>query len=467
MIKRLLTIKNIQTKLFLFLVVLVLSIVSSISIVIYLNQKSILFDQAKERAFNLTRTLAYSSVTAILTDEYITLQLLIDSMSDDKDILAITIVDTKGKIIAANISKLRGTLLNDTLTKKSLLSETYQIQKGEQNIWDTAVPIFKLDERIGTARIKFSIDDTYSGLLETIFIIGFIALAISFFLSYMLSKHFTKPIHQAIELAIEYGKGNLDAFIEPLRDDEIGRLIQSLNLLSDNLKKVIDEKISLENLAMIGEFSSFIMHDLKNPIAGLSMLAEGIDQNIDDDDKLKKYSTELMITANRILAFLKTALAQSKPVEFDSVPIQINEVIKEALSTLNYRPKTIIPKLDDFIPKIQGDSQLLSRALLNILDNAIEAIGLDGVIKIESCKMDGNIQISVEDNGPGISNDKLATIFRPFYTEKKTGHGLGLSMVKKTVIAHKGKIEVISEVGHFTRFIIFLPINRQHGVTDV
>ena len=456
--KRLFTIKNIQTKLFLFLVILVLSIISAISIVIYLNQKSILFNQAKERAFSLTRTLAYSSVNAILIDEYITLQLLIDSMSDDEDILAITIIDTESIIIAANIPKLRGTIFDDNLTKKSLISDTYLLQKGKHNIWDTAVPIFKLDERIGTARIKFSIDDTYSGLLKTIFIIGFIAIAISLFLSYMLAKSFTKPIHQAIDLAHEYGKGNLDASIEPLRDDEIGRLIQSLNLLSDNLKKVIDEKISLENLAMIGEFSSFIMHDLKNPITGLSMLAEGIDQNIADDDKLKKYSTELMITANRILDFLRAVLIQSKPVEFDAVPIQINDVIKDALSTLNYQPKTITINLDDSIPKLQGDTQLLSRAFSNIVQNALEAVDLDGKIIIKTCKTGGNIQISIEDNGPGISNDKLANIFKPFFTEKKTGHGLGLSMVKKTIIAHKGNIEVVSEPGHFTRFTIFLPI---------
>lgn len=457
-IKHIFTIKSIQTKLFLILVILVLSIISAISIVIYLNQKSILFDQAKERAFSLTRTLAYTSVSAILIDEYITLQLLIDSMSDGKDILAITIIDTESKIIAADIPKLRGTLLDDDLTKKSLLSDTYLLQKGKHNIWDTAVPIFKLDERIGTARIKFAIDDTYSGLLETIFIIGFIALAISLFLSYILSKRFTKPIHQAIDLAHEYGKGNLDASIEILRDDEIGRLIQSLNLLSDNLNMVIDEKISLENLAMIGEFSSFIMHDLKNPITGLSMLAEGIDQNIADNDELKKYSTELMITANRILDFLRTVLTQSKPVEFDAVPIQINDAIINALSTLNYQPKTITINLDDSIPKMQGDAQLLSRAFLNILQNALEAIDLDGEITIETCITGGNIQISIEDNGPGISNDKLTTIFRPFFTEKKTGHGLGLSMVKKTIIAHKGNIEVASEVGRFTRFTIFLPI---------
>ncbi|MHA1703035.1 MAG: HAMP domain-containing protein, partial [Promethearchaeota archaeon] len=270
-IKRLFSIKNIQTKLFIFFILLILLIISSISVVIYLNQKNTLVDQAKEKAFSHTKTLAYSSLNAILIDEYITLQLLIDSMSDGKDILAITIINTQGNIIAANEPELRGTLLNDEMTRKAILSSTFLLQKCEKDIWDTAVPIFKLEERIGTARIKFSVDDTYAGLQQTIFIIGFIALLISLLLSYVLSKRFTKPIHQAIELATEYGKGNLEASVEVYGDDEIGRLIQSLNLLSGNLKQVIDEKVSLENLAMIGEFSSYIMHDLKNPIVGVSM----------------------------------------------------------------------------------------------------------------------------------------------------------------------------------------------------
>jgi len=158
-IKRLLSPKNIQTKLFIFFIFLVLLIVSAISFVIYFNQKNILIDQAKEKAIGLTRVLASSSLNAVLTDEYGTLQNLIESMNDEEDILEITIIDSSGIILASNGAGLRGTRMVDQLTLKAMLSKTILTQEAgpgnEENIWDAAVPIFELDKRIGTARIKF------------------------------------------------------------------------------------------------------------------------------------------------------------------------------------------------------------------------------------------------------------------------------------------------------------------------
>ena len=102
-----------------------------------------------------------------------------------------------------------------------------------------------------------------SGLF-VILVIGIIAILISLVLSYYFARSISNPIKQVVELANAYGKGDLEATIPIEREDEIGHLIHSLNKLSQDLKHMIEEKISNESLVMIGEFAAYIIHDLKN-----------------------------------------------------------------------------------------------------------------------------------------------------------------------------------------------------------
>ena len=100
-------------------------------------------------------------------------------------------------------------------------------------------------------------------------------------------------------------------------------------------------------------------------------------------------------------------------------------------------------------------------AIKNILVNAVQAMENGGQIIIET-KCNDRVSITISDTGTGIDSDRLSSIFRPFYSRKKTGHGLGLAMVKKVVLMHNGKIEVESKVNVGTKFIITLP----HNVSD-
>jgi signal transduction histidine kinase len=458
-INYLLPFKSIQAQLFVFVVFLILIIISAISLTIYLNQKDILFNQAKDKAFSLTRILAYSSLNAILSDEYLILQKLIDSMYEGDDILSIKIIDKRGEIIAADEAKLRGTLLSDPLTQEAILSKSFFLQKESDTIWDTAVPIYKLEERIGTARIKFSVENTFSGLQESIIYIGLLALLFGLLLTFIMTKTYTHPIHKAIHLAEEYRQGNLDASIDLDRSDEVGRLIASLNSLSNDLKKVIEEKISIENLALIGEFSSFIMHDLKNPIAGILLLAEGIDENIPEEDKLKEYTKEIVISSKKIEGFLQSVLDLSRPQGLFLDKAQINSMVSNIIADFNRDFITLKAEFDQKIPEINVDKNLVERAVTNIIQNAVEAIDIDGIIIIKTFTSNNLVCISIEDNGIGIPKEKADNIFRPFYSEKDTGHGLGLAMVKRAVNLHQGNIVVESEAGSYTRFTISIPMN--------
>jgi signal transduction histidine kinase len=391
--------------------------------------------------------------------------MLIDSMMDGADIISIAILDTSGKVIASDRPEIRGMRYNDPLTVSALSSETRILQRlpsqEDQEIWDTAVPIPHLNKRIGTARIKFSVEDTYRGLLKTILSIGLGAMIISLFLSYQFSRSISKPIHEAVDLATEYGRGNLEAKIKLNinRQDEIGKLVNSLNKLSLELKNLIDEKIANESIIMIGEFASFIIHDLKNPLSGIHLLADGLHRKISEDSPLKKYATEILLATQKMEDFIAHTLDIARWTEIEKNSVKINELIEKALNEINFVSIPVIKKYDSKIPEIQADDKMLLMAIKNLLINAAESIPECGEITVET-KWNGKVIIKISDNGVGIPKNRLATIFRPFFSMKNKGHGLGLAMVKKAVILHQGTINVESEKGVGTTFTLTFPVNK-------
>lgn len=450
---------QLKWKFFSYFVGIVVFVVGLVSGFVYYFQTQMLFEQAQEKAFRLTSSLAYASTTAILLDDYITVQALIDGISGAPDIRSIAILDTLGTVIAANKPEMRGFQFTDPLTARALKEDTFiqlkEISESGEELWDTAVPIWDFNQRVGTARIKYSVEDVFAGLQESILGVGIFAILVSLVLAYRFSQSISQPIREVVQLADEYGKGNLDASLTLSRNDEIGHLVIALNKLSENLKSLIDEKIANEGLIIIGEFSSYIIHDLKNPISGIHLLADGLNRKLPEGSPLKKYSTEIVLAAQKLEDFTKRTLNLTRSGQLELKPLDINELIENVISEVNFGPITVTTNLQEDIPKIPGDFQLLGMAVKNLLVNSTEAIRGDGQIKVETYWRDC-VFVRISDTGTGIPAGRQTTIFRPFFTMKKSGNGLGLAMVKKAVIAHQGKITVESEEGKGSIFTISL-----------
>lgn len=453
---------NLKSKFFSFFSGLVILMVTIVTITVFFFQRYMLEKQAEEKALSLTRSLAYISLSSILSNDYITLQILIDSMSDAGDILSIVILDTSGIVLASHIPEMRGTQFSDPLSPNIYKTNNLILHKLEpenkKEVWDTAVPVFHLDKKIGTARIKYSVENPYSGLLETILTIGAIAIFISLIISYQLAHSIAKPIMAAVDLADEFGKGNLNASLAIDRTDEIGHLVETLNKLSNKLKTLIEEKIANENLVMIGEFGAYIIHDLKNPLSGIHLLSDGLYRKLPDDNPLKKYAYEILLASQKLEEFTKRTLDISQPSKLKLEAIDIHKIIIETMDHINFNSIEVEKEFDESLPEINGDQQFLSMAFKNLLTNATEAINGEGTIWIKTERRKNAI-IKISDTGSGIPEDRINSIFRPFFSMKNTGHGLGLAMVKKAIVAHQGKIKVESEVGVGSTFTISIPLS--------
>ena len=148
-----------------------------------------------------------------------------------------------------------------------------------------------------------------------------------------------------------------------------------------------------------------------------------------------------------------------KPVESD-----LNEVVGEALKSLNWVGEVELVKELHPVPKISADTERLQSVVINLLLNAREAAGNGGQVRIQTGQRDGHAFLTVADNGCGMSPAFIRdSLYRPFHSTKKEGLGVGLFQSRMIIEAHKGSIQVESEPGKGTTFLVTLPLPREHS----
>jgi len=237
-------------------------------------------------------------------------------------------------------------------------------------------------------------------------------------------------------------------------------------------------------LASIGRLAAGIAHEINNPLAIIStktgLIADllGLSENFKYKNKIE---SEIQGTANavercKVITHRLLGFARRMDVTLES--ISINSLMKEVLSFLDqealYRGINIDLDLGESIPIIESDRGQLQQIFLNLINNAIDAIGKDGKVIIKTSKRDENtVQVDVIDNGKGIPQDIISHIFDPFFTTKDTGEkrgtGLGLFITYGIIKKLGGHISVRSTVGTGTTFTVILPtkINLSRRVHDV
>lgn len=202
-----------------------------------------------------------------------------------------------------------------------------------------------------------------------------------------------------------------------------------------------------------------ITHEIKNPVAVCKGYLDMFDVN--NIEHSRKYVPILKEEIERILLLLQDFLSLTK-VTIEKDIIDVNLLLEDVISSYNLLLKTHNIKLnteliDDEI-YINGDYNRLVQVFINIVKNSIEAIGNNGIINIDCHIIDNQIIIEVVDNGCGISVNDIKEIRTPFFTTKKNGTGLGVSLSYEIIKAHKGEIEYKSVLGEGTNVVIKLPI---------
>jgi len=234
--------------------------------------------------------------------------------------------------------------------------------------------------------------------------------------------------------------------------------------------KMQQEMLKMDRLAYLGELSSALAHEIRNPLAGIKTTAQALDEELSGDDPKKEYIDRIVKEIDRLNDLLRTFFSFAKPKSLDLVPYQVEHLIKEVRGLLGKEAEnarvTVKEKYAAALPPVWMDVTQMKQVLINLFLNALQAMPAGGQVGIEADGANsakGWVQIRMQDTGEGISPEHLSTIFDPFFTTKSKGLGLGLSISQKIVEGHGGSIEVESSTGQGSIFIINLPVVHARG----
>jgi putative PEP-CTERM system histidine kinase len=260
--------------------------------------------------------------------------------------------------------------------------------------------------------------------------------------------------------------------------DRVGGIPYTVEEL--DLLKCIGDQVAagLLNLRLTGEImrgkeleafqaiSAFFIHDLKNAASTLSLMLQNLPVHFDDPAFRQDALRGIGETVNRINQLIGRVGVLRRTLELNPVEFDFNLLVTEALESLNDIPALEVVKELHPVPNLKADREQLQSVITNLLLNAREAVGSKGQVTVQTGHFDGWATLSVGDNGCGMSPGFLKdSLFRPFQTTKKKGLGIGMFQSKMIVEAHRGNIQVKSELGVGTTFRIMLPLKLEVNET--
>jgi signal transduction histidine kinase len=299
----------------------------------------------------------------------------------------------------------------------------------------------------------------------------FFAVGLAFFLIHGL----TKPVTSLLEATRRLKTGDLDHRIEDLQD-EFGEVASSFNEMAASLKKQMQELQRTEQLRVCGEMAAGLAHEIRNPLAGMKISIEVLLSELNLEQRDREVLLKVIEQIRNIELLMKNLLSYARPVASQPVSFNVNKILEKTIYFIEKHPfvsgdsrKQVIKELDDQLPEIVGDPQQLQQVFLNLLLNAVEAIGESGNITVRTGydMQAKTVSISIKDTGSGIAAELQEKIFQPFFTTKGKGTGLGLAVSKRIVEEHGGNIKVANNRGGGVTFTITLPVKMDdRGLTQ-
>lgn len=454
------------------------------------TQRNIIHDMSHQKVHIIGSIIENSIYDSMKKGKLEEVQSTLQRLSSSNDINKIRIISPEGKILKSSKEQEIGSSLeNDSLNKiKEIVPG-----KSRSNIaflkQQSTIRGFRIIENKKECFACHPSSNKINGILEVNIdysaasallrnsqvqgsVIALIALAVlSLIIFRLFNKLINRPLSRMKDKMKKVQEGDLTIQFSSSKNDEIGSLAKSFNLMITKLREAnqkIEELFNrqmerAEHLASLGEIAAGLAHEIKNPIAGMKGALEIFNQKTDASDPKKEIFTEMLLQIDKIDQIIQDLLSYAKPKEMSMSLVNANECIENAI-------KLAKPQIKDkeIHFEFQGlgngamawmDAVKMQEVILNLILNSIYAINKKGAITIKlSQSLTKELEILLSDNGMGIKKDHLAQVFNPFFTTKSRGTGLGLSICKKIIEAHNGSVEIRSKEKKGTTFFIRIPV---------
>lgn len=233
---------------------------------------------------------------------------------------------------------------------------------------------------------------------------------------------------------------------------------------ADNLIRTQQEQlVRNETLAALGEMGTAVAHGIRNPLASIRSSAELALETTSPENA--EPARDIIAEVDRMESWVRELLSYARPVAFKPNPVNVNELVLRILTDFERetlrRGIVVKTRMADDLPPVQADPLLLGQVIGSLMANAVEALGKGGNILFSAERCDKRMCLRLSDDGPGIASDQIARVFKPFFTTKAKGLGVGLPLAKRIVERFGGEIHLASEAGHGTSVELILPVAEE------
>lgn len=255
--------------------------------------------------------------------------------------------------------------------------------------------------------------------------------------------------------------------------DEEGKQLGAMGIYKDitHLEELSQQIQRADKLSVVGELAAGTAHEIRNPLTTIKGFIQLLITEFKDTNK-EQYIHLILDEINHINEIIREMLLLAKPVYPRKTLVSLNQIIKDIVVFMN--PEAVLYnvelhyQLDVELPKVDLDDRQIKQVFINLVRNAIQAVKKDGHITITSGynKNTEMIEITFEDNGEGIPENKIAKIYEPFYTTKDDGTGLGIPVSYRIMKNHGGDLQIFSEFNKGTTVKLYFPIVKDDSSED-
>jgi signal transduction histidine kinase len=310
-------------------------------------------------------------------------------------------------------------------------------------------------------------------IVSTAMLVGSVGILVAVLASLWFAARVTRPVVSLAEAARRVAAGDLGAKVEVESSDELGELASAFNRMTDDLMQQKERTLQAERVAAWRELARRLAHELKNPLFPLQVTVENLIRAKQKSPEMfeevfHEGTATLLAEINNLKTIIGRFSEFSRMPQPQRQPTQVNDVVRSVLRVFDAQLQdkdknqiSVRTELEQALPEISADPDLLHRALQNLVLNAIDAMPQGGELAIRTESLGDRIEVCVSDTGSGLTQEECGRLFTPYYTTKKHGTGLGLAIVQSVVSDHGGKISVESTKETGTTFRIELPYQPQ------
>ena len=435
---------------------------------------------------------------ALVQSDFITLQTIVHNVAHEEGIIATAVVDRGGRILAHSDGGRVGSQATGVLKHAAgvtRVAEHTETVRGNRAL-TFAQPVRLDGERMGTVFIAYSLRPLEAELAKTTAtkrrelqsgiwrsaLVGLLALAVGVLLTVVQSLRLSRPIQELARQADQMAGGDLDVRVPIRSSDEIGRLGERFNYMAEQMQGLLREAIAkatvekelelaeASRLAAVGRLAAGVAHEVNNPLTYAKVNLQMLTQQLGEGEQAE-LAREALHGVARIQNVVRQ-LSEFAHSRQSSLPGRVHEAARSAakMAMVQLKDRARLEIAVPELPQVTMEESKLAQVLLNLLVNGAQAIPTGNVeehlVRLTAQQVQeggrAQVEIVVQDTGPGIPAQVLPHVFESFFTTKQVGqgYGLGLSISRSLVENAGGTIIAENAPGGGARFVVWLPLHE-------